>query len=291
MTKLIFGCGYLGLRTAQLWLDQGEAVTVVTRSSDRAQQLTQLGYQTLVADVTQPHTLSNLPTADTVLFAVGYDRNSNDSIQEVYADGIKNVLAALPTTVQQFIYISTTGVYGPADGNWVDENTSPNPLRDGGRASLDAEHLLTTHTLGKHAAILRLGGIYGPGRIPYLAQLRAGQPIAAPSQGWVNLIHVDDAAQLALATDRWLTNQPQAPSPHIFCVTDGQPVVRANYYHKVAQCIKAPEPTFIEPDPSTPAAARALADKRVSNEKLTQTLNQSLKYPSYKQGLAAILQS
>jgi nucleoside-diphosphate-sugar epimerase len=285
--KLIFGCGYLGQRTAKLWQDQGETVSVVTRSSDRAAELTQLGYQALVADVTQPQTLSNLPAADTVLFAVGFDRNSKDSINEVYAGGVKNALAALPITVQQFIYNSTTGVYGPAGGDWVDENTSPNPGRDGGHASLAAEQLLADHPLGNHAAVLRLGGIYGPGRIPYLAQLRAGQPIAAPSQGWVNLIHVDDAAQITLATDRWLTNQPNASSRHIFCVTDGQPVLRANYYREVARRIAAPEPTFTAP--TSPAAARALADKRVRNEKITQTLNQPLTYPSYREGLAAIL--
>ena len=249
MTKLIFGCGYLGKRIAKLWHNQGETVVVVTRSTSRAQEFAQLGYQTIVADVTQSHTLNNLPSAETVLFAVGFDRTVGNTIDDVYAEGMKNVLAELPPTVQHCIYISTTGVYGPAHGDWVDEHTPPNPQRAGGRASLAAEQLLTAHPLGNRSAILRHGGIYGPERIPYLDRLRAGQPIAAPSQGWLNLIHVDDAAQIILHTNHWLSSQQPTSSPHLFCVTDGQPVLRANYYREVARLIDAPHTQLYRPRP------------------------------------------
>ncbi|NOY43554.1 MAG: SDR family oxidoreductase [Planctomycetes bacterium] len=287
--NLLFGYGYLGKRVAKLWQDEGATVSVVTRSNDRASELTQLGYHAIVADVTQPHTLGNLPKAETVLFTVGFDRTSDTTIADVYSGGMKNVLAALPASVKQFIYISTTGVFGPAGGNWVDENTPPNPQRDGGRASLAAEQQLASHPLGQRSAILRLGGLYGPGRIPYLDALRAGQPIAAPSQGWLNLIHVDDAARITLAADHWLAKQNPTTSPHIFCTTDGHPVVRRNYYREVAQRIAAPEPTFVDPDPASPAAARARSDKRVRNEKMSRTFNLPLAYPTYRKGLEAIL--
>jgi nucleoside-diphosphate-sugar epimerase len=282
MSKLIFGCGYLGKRIAKLWQEAGETVFVVTRSSSRAGELQSEGFQTLVADVTCLEALVNLPAAETVLFAVGYDRAADASIAEVYAGGVKNVLAALPSSVERFIYISTTGVYGGADGDWVDETTPPNPQREGGKASLAAEQLL-----GPNSVILRLAGIYGPDRIPYLAQLRAGEPIAAPSEGWLNLIHVDEGAKIVLMAEAW--TKLQANGQHVFCVSDGQPVVRGEYYREVARLIGSPVPTFALSPANSPAAARASADRRVNNAKLIRSLQIDLAYPSYREGLAAIL--
>ena len=100
---------------------------------------------------------------------------AGNSIEEVYAGGVRNVLAALPHDTGRFIYISTTGVYGPADGDWVDEETPPDPRRDGGRASLAAEQVLAAHPLGQRGVILRLAGIYGPGRVPFLDKLAGGR--------------------------------------------------------------------------------------------------------------------
>jgi len=292
MSKLIFGCGYLGVRVAQLWHGAGETVYVVTRSADRASEFQSAGYETLVADVTQPETLVDLPEVDTAVFAVGFDRSAGYSIHEVYAQGVKNVLAALPSPVKQFIYISSTGVYGPAGGDWVDENTPPNPQRDGGKASLAAEQSLYEAGRDGQVVILRLAGIYGPNRIPYLAKLRAGEPIAAPSEGWLNLIHVDDGAAIVLAAGAWASRQAAnlvASSPHTFCVSDGHAVIRGDYYREVARRLGAQPPQFVAPDPTSPAAARAAADKRISNAKLRKELEFEFSYPSYREGLVAIL--
>src|SRR3954454_2097788 len=131
MAKLVIGCGYLGARVARKWRDAGHLVVVVTRSDERAEKFRQQRYDAIVADVTRPETLTQLPVAESVLFAVGFDRDGSKSIQEVYANGMSNVLAALPAETGRLIYISTTGVYGPADGGWVDEVTAPDPRRDG----------------------------------------------------------------------------------------------------------------------------------------------------------------
>lgn len=247
------------------------------------------GLSAIVADVTQPATLRSLPPAEVVLFAVGFDRRAGPSIHRVYAQGLANVLAALPTSCDRMLYISTTGVYGSAGGDWVDEQTPPDPQRDGGRASLAAEKVLRGHPLGAHSAILRLAGIYGHGRVPYLDKLRAGRPIAAPSAGWLNLIHVEDAARIVVAADAWLAARPAADGPHVFCVSDGSPVIRGEYYAEAARLIGAPPPTFTAPPADSPAAARASADRRVRNEKLLRELCVPLAYPSYREGLAAIL--
>src|SRR6185312_8200069 len=177
MSKLIFGCGYLGERVARRWREANQEVCVVTRWEDRAEEFRRLGYQAIVADITRPETLSDLPVADTVLFAVGFDRASEKSIYDVYAGGVRNVLATLPAETGRFMYISTTGIYGPAEGAWVDEVTPPDPRREGGRASLAAEQALMEHLLGQRSFILRLAGIYGPGRVPFIRELCEGKPI------------------------------------------------------------------------------------------------------------------
>ncbi|QDT01176.1 SDR family oxidoreductase [Adhaeretor mobilis] len=302
MDRLVFGCGYLGERVAAQWRESGDTVHVVTRSMESAVAYREYGYETIVADVTDPNTFGELPEVDTVLYAVGYDRTSDHSIEEVYAQGVSNVLAALPESVEHFIYISTTGVYGDANGKVVDETTPTSPHRAGGKASLAAERFLTESLLesapqSRQAAILRLAGIYGPGRVPYLEKLRAGEPIAALSEGWLNLTHVDDAARVVVQVDRWLDGGAwnaedravKAIRPVIFNVSDGSPVVRGDYYREVARLIGAAEPQFEQPEPDSPKAARAATNKRISNAKLLEELEIKFQYPSYREGLKAIL--
>jgi nucleoside-diphosphate-sugar epimerase len=283
MTKLIVGCGYLGERVARRWRDSGQTVALVTRSEGRAEAFRRQGYEPIIADVTRPETLCQLPTAESVLFSVGFDRANKKSIYEVYADGVRNLLAALPAETGRFIYISTTGVYGPASGEWVDEVTPPDPKRDGGRASLAAEKGIAEHPLGRRSVVLRLAGIYGPGRIPFIRELRAGEPIPAPNHGWLNLIHVDDAAGVVLAADALC---PILNPPRVYCVSDGQPVERGEFYSELARQIGAQPPRFVEPDPNSPRAARAEANRRIDNARMLAELRVTLTYPDYRAGLA-----
>ena len=268
-----------------------------TRRPDPTLAMLEAGVFTGQADVTNPdsmHWFSTIPLlggapVESLVYAVGFDRAAGPDIHAVYVGGLANVLAAIPTSVTRAIYISTTGVYGDAAGDWVDESTPPDPQREGGRASFAAEQVLAAHPLGRRSAILRLAGLYGPGRIPYLAQLKADEPIAAPRDGWLNLIHVDDAAAVVLAADRWLAARTSFDGPHTFCVSDGTPVVRGDYYGEVARLLGPPPPRFVPPPADSPALARAGASRRVSNRKLLETLGVKLAYPSYSAGLAAIL--
>src|SRR5262245_43756932 len=196
MANLIFGCGYLGQRVARLWLAGGETVFAVTRTDQRAGQLAEAGIKPIVANLLGQAKPQLPAEIRTVLFAVGHGRDSRQSIRDVYVRGLATVLDWLPASVERLIYVSSTGVYGQSDGQVVDEDTTCNPLREGGRACLEAEQLLQGNRFGPRAIILRLAGLYGPGRIPRSADLIAGQPIDAPSQGWLNLIHVGDAAQI-----------------------------------------------------------------------------------------------
>ncbi|MBA3482280.1 MAG: NAD-dependent epimerase/dehydratase family protein [Pirellulales bacterium] len=296
-TRILFGIGYLGGRVAKLWKADGDHTIAFTRRDDPTEIMIEARVFTGQADVTRPETLTCLndftklcgTPVEAMLFAVGFDRTAGPDIHAVYADGLQNVLAALPTSVSRVVYISTTGVYGPAGGEWVDEQTPPDPQREGGNASLAAEQVLRRHPIGRRSVILRLAGIYGPGRVPYLDKLRAGEPLAVPSAGWLNLIHVDDAARIVVAADQWAASQESDDGPHVFCVSDGVPAVRGDYYAEVARLIGAPPPTFCAPPADSPAAARAASDRRVSNEKMSRLLGVELQYPSYREGLAAIL--
>ena len=283
MTKLIFGCGYLGSRVARLWREAGHDVAVVTRNTQRARSLAAEGYRTIVADVLRPESLVHLPTAETVLYAIGYDRGGGGTLNEVFVTGLNSVLNALPSGTGTLIYASSTGVYSQSQGEWVDELSPCEPAREGGRACLAAERAIAAHPLGARAIVLRLAGLYGPGRIPNAAAIRAGEPIAAPDHGHLNLIHVDDAARVVLAADQ------RAQPPRTYVVSDGHPVERSVYYQELARLWKAPPPRFMPPPVDAPAAARAMADKRIDNARMRAELAVKLAYPSYREGLAAIV--
>lgn len=287
--RLLIGCGYLGIRVARGWTARGDAVRVLTRSNRRAELLRQEGFEAVVGDVTQPETLAGLwgDSPKSLVYAVGYDRTSPDSINQVYAGGLAHTLEAAPASLEQVVYISTTGVYGDAAGEWIDESTPPCPSRPGGIASLAAEEVLQQSRWASRGVILRLAGIYGPGRLPYLDALRQGEPLAASGEGYLNLIHVDDAADLivALTTGR----EPAVPGPRIYCVSDGAPVWREDFYRELAQKVGAPEPRFASVGCPSSRRERGRTSKRISNRKLMEDLRLVLRYPSYREGIAQIV--
>jgi len=282
MAKLLFGCGYLGSRVLARWLAQGEQVDAVTRRQQRAEELAGQGARPIVADVTRPDSLAHLPIAETVLFAVGFDRARYESIHEVYAAGLRAVLDALPKEGGPVIYLSSTGVYGQDDGRWVDEDSPTEPQREGGRACLAAERILAAHPRGVGGTILRLAGIYGPGRLPRREALLAGEPIPPPRDGYVNLIHVDDAVSAILAAE-----ERRGPL-RTFVVSDGHPAAREEYFTEVARLIGAPDPVFADPH-QAPPTPRGTTSKRASNSRMLAELGVELQFPSYREGLAAIL--
>jgi nucleoside-diphosphate-sugar epimerase len=280
MSKLVLGGGYLGTRVARQWLAAGEEVFVTTRSRDRVDQLAAEGFAPLVLDVTRPETLTDLPAVDAAVWAVGYREGESASRREVYVDGLRNVLAALPGTLRRFLHVSSTGVYAPTAGS-VSEESPCRPMRESSRAILEGEEVLTAHPLGARAIILRLAGLYGPGRVPLAAQLRAGNPLAVAPDGVINLIHVEDAARAVLAAER------MARPPRIYNVADGHPVPRRAFYEELARLLGLPPPEFRGPSPEEVTAARGGGHKWVDNSRLVEELAFSFRYPSYREGLAS----
>jgi nucleoside-diphosphate-sugar epimerase len=283
MHKLIIGCGYLGLRVARAWLEAGDQVAALTRSHERAAQFQALGIEPVVGDVTAPESLLGLPEADTVLYAVGLDRTTGHSQRHVYVDGLRNILDALEGRVRrQFLYVSSTSVYGQTDGQWIDETSPCQPERANGVVCLDAENLVrerfssTSHDDPPVACVLRLAGIYGPGRlIARVASIQSGEPLAGNPDAWLNLIHIDDAVRAVLACES--RGRPGAT----YLVCDDEPPTRREYYETLARLVGAPRPTFTE---ATGEAANSL-NKRCSNRRLREELQVELQYPTIAAGL------
>jgi nucleoside-diphosphate-sugar epimerase len=284
MPKLILGCGYLGLRVARQWLAAGHEVYAVTRSVERAAQLNQEGLRPIFADVTGLASLGgHLSGAKTVLYAIGYDPKAGKSRQDVQLDGLKAVLDALAPQVERLIYISTTGVYAQTDGQWVDEESECRPTREAATVALSAESIVRNHALAGRSFVLRLAGIYGPSRIPHRDDLVAGRAIAAPPGDFLNLIHVDDAVSAVLAVEA------KGTPPRTFLVSDGQPVRRSDFFAEYARLVGAPPPRFEIPAPEILAASRSGTNKRVSNARIRSDVDFSPRYPSYREGLGAII--
>jgi len=283
--KLVVGCGYLGIRVARRWLAEGAEVYAVTRSAERAEALRHEGLRPIVADVTRPETLAGLPPAETVLYSVSYDPQGAASRWDVYPHGLRAVLDALGQSTRRIVFTSSTGVYGQTDGTWVDEGSPCLPTREAGRAMLAAEEVLEGHRLAGRGIVLRLAGLYGPGRITRLRDLLAGRPIAAPPRAFLNLIHVDDAAGVVQAAETCRR------VPRTYVVSDGSPVERDEFYRWLSDLLGCPPPQFTEPTPESLAQSRSSTDKRVRNRRMLEELGVTLRYPTYREGLAAAVAS
>ena len=281
-TRLVVGCGYLGSRVALRWLAAGDRVFGITRSAARAAELTAIGISPVVYDVTaapdspQVHTLHDLPPFDTVFWAVGFDRASGTTHRDVHVDGLARLLDALAGS-PRVILSSSTGVWGDEGGGVVTEDTPTNPNREAGKVLVDAELLLRSHPKGPGVA-LRFAGLYGPNRLPRLDDLKAGKPIAADPDSWLNMIHVDDAATVVRAVAA-----ASAPRP-LYVVSDGHPVVRRDWYGHLATITGSPKPTW---DASLPRTRGA--DKRVDPALLFRDLPIALTHPDPLRGIEAVL--
>ena len=297
MRKLIIGCGYLGRRVAAAWIRQGHLVAALTRTADHAEQLCSLGVEPVLGDVTDPLSLSGLPDADIILYAVGFDRRSGLSQRTVYVDGLRNLLheftrrSGRTPRFGKFVYISSSSVYGQTSGEWVDESSPCEPAAPNGQVCLDAERVLRAAVSPTVAAfpfavnVLRLAGLYGPGRLlRRLDALRSRQPLEGAADGYLNLIHVDDAVQAVLACET------RGSAGETYLVCDDRPVRRREYYETLARLAGTPPPVFAEMAETPLTSAQnvnrtAGTNRRCRNRRLHEELQVQLMYPDIDSGL------
>jgi nucleoside-diphosphate-sugar epimerase len=289
---LIVGCGYLGQQVARRWIDQGLCVYALTRSEDSAQRLAQQSIHPIQVDWYDKDRWPKLPSVDRLLVCASHAPVTGLPSSETHVRGLRNLFAQLDSIPRRLAYLSTTGVYAACDdGRWIDECGPVNPNRPGSVAALAAEQWIIENLPIDRYSILRAAGIYGPGRIPRLDKLRSHEPIDVDPESYLNLIHVEDLAEAVIA----LLNQLSANG--IFNVSDGNPPLRRDYYQYIATTIGSAMPEFRDAGSNNQASEgatirrRGEGNKRVSNQRLVESLDFHFHFPDFKAGLTPLLKS
>lgn len=274
----IVGCGYLGRCVAGRLLSARHRVAGMTRCLEKAEQLRQLGIIPIVGDVTRPDTLSGLPQATRIVYAVGFDSRVSYARSRLHGQGLRDFLAAVPIPPQKFLFVSSTSVYGDCQGALVDEDSPCNPQTESGQVLLQAERELLAGPLADRILILRLAGLYGPGRIPRVQDSGDGS-----DERCVNLIHVHDAAEaVCLALD-------QGKPTCCYVVSDNHPLSRPALRRLVLEIFG--DQAGLRATPASNATGhrrRGLGDKRVCSDRIRSDLGFQCAYPTCASGLAAI---
>ncbi len=279
----IVGCGDIGHRVAERWQQRGASVSALARSGERKAEYARHHIAVIAGDLDQPPTLT-APQAGALVyyFAPPPTRGTTDPRMQNFLNTISP--QARPARI---VYISTSGVYGDVRGAWVTEESPTNPTTDRSHRRLDAEQKLRAWCDDHKVpyVILRVPGIYGPGRLP-IDVVKSGRPILRESEsGYTNRIHADDLAAICVRA-----GEPDAP-PGIYNVSDGQPGTMAQYFKAVADLIGVPHP----PEVSLEEAQRVLSaemmsylteSRRVDNSKLLRELGIKLKFLTLVDGLS-----
>lgn len=271
----VFGLGYVGMRLATALLAEGWAVAGTTRSADKAAQLAALGVDVFAPDSEQASTAL---LEATHLLATAAPDSGGDPFLQMFGGG----LPAAPELAWAG-YLSTTGVYGDLQGAAADEDTPTNPTADRSRWRVLAEEQWREVEPAAH--IFRLPGIYGPDR-NVLRQIVEGtaRRIVKPGHRF-SRIHVDDIVATLLAS--MARPRPGA----IYNVADDLPAETAEIMAYGADLLGRPAPPAVafETAELSPMARSFYKDRRtVRNDLIKQELGVRLRYPSYREGLAAL---
>ncbi len=283
---LIVGCGYVGRRLAARLLPDYD-VSAIVRSSASASKLAAAGMRASVIDLDRVKGSETMPERldQAAVFYLApppmlgeSDFRLNRFLQ----------LAHVPPRV--FVYMSTTGVYGDTGGARVDESTPVQPQTERARRRVSAEEMTRVWCTERRVrrVVLRVPGIYGPGRLP-LAKLTQREPVIRRGEaGFSNRIHVDDLVSACMAA---LTN-PEARG--VYNVSDGAEMSATDFMFAVARAAQLPEPPEVSMEEAqlTFSAERLSflnESRRVGNERMLRHLGVSLQYADVNAGIQASL--
>lgn len=281
MRLFVFGIGY----TAQAFIRSRDWTRVAgtVRQTDKAARLNERGIRAYalseLADA--PALEADIRSAEAILVSAPPDADGDPTLSR-----FRDAIAAAPN-LAWIGYLSTTGVYGDRGGDWVDETTPATPQSDQSRRRLAAEQawLAFGQETGKPVHVFRLTGIYGPGRNA-LANLARGaaQRILKPGQVF-NRIHVDDIAATLLASLR-------RPRPGaVYNVSDDEPAPPQDVVAYAAALLGVeppPEIPFETAEMSPMARSFYAENKRIANRLIREELGVMLRYPTYREGIAAL---
>ncbi len=277
-TLLSLGHGYSARALTARLIPRGWHVTGTTRSAEKAEVLRETGVTPMIwpgSDVRQ-----TLAQASHVLISAGPGQDGDPVLAE-----LRDEIAAAAPHLTWVGYLSTTGVYGDHQGGWVDENTPLTPSTKRGQARVAAEAAWQAiPDLPLH--IFRLAGIYGPGRGPF-AKVRNGTARRILKEGQVfSRIHVDDIAQVLHAS----IDHPNPGAVYNLCDDDPAPPQDVIGYAAELLGLPVPPAVAFEAADLSPMARSFYAEsKRVRNDRIKEELGVELIYPTYQDGLQAMM--
>ncbi len=298
---MIVGCGYVGLSLGKELVQAGHKVFGVRRDPSAEAEMRGAGLEPVWADVTEPGSLGRLPGPfDWVVNCTAAGGGGAAEYRRVYFEGTRNLLSWLMESPApgllagrgagggacRFVYTSSTSVYGQNDGAWVTETSPTEPPAETGRILLAVEQLLLEahRASGFPAVVLRLAGIYGPGRGYWLRQFVSGQArLEGEGARFLNMIHRDDVVgAIRAALERGTAGE-------VYNVVDDEPVTQRELFGWLSGHLGRPMPDTTPPDPEL--RKRGVTHKRVSNRKLKAELGYRLKFPTFREGFQTLLES
>lgn len=291
---LISGCGDIGKRVAQCLLSRSsEQVSVygLTRNLDTADELESLGIRPVIADLDEPTSLINLPSKSATVFHLAPPPNDGQGENRVRDPRFRALLNAFEIygVPEKIILLSTTAVYGDCKGEWIDESAPVNPQTDRGRRRLDAELALREWCEAHNVSyvILRVSGIYGPGRFP-IERLKKALPILREDLApYSNRIQQDDLAMVCVAAAE------RAASGSVYNVCDGHPSTMSHYFKAIASAFNLPAPQELDREQAEKQLSAGMLSylnesRRLSNKKMLDELDVVLQYPDLASGLKEV---
>lgn len=284
MRALVIGCGYVGVPLGAKLVRLGHSVWGLRRDPATASQLRAVGIEPVFADITRPETLPVISTSyDWVVLCVAASGGGADEYRRVYLQGARNVLAWFGAVLpQKLILTSSTAVYGQTDGSRVDETSPTEPEAATAKALLETEQVLRDASgAGTNPVILRVGGIYGPGRGYWLKQFLTGRAqLEGAGERILNMIHLQDvvgAIRSVLERGR---------GGEVYNAVDNEPVSQRALFEWLSATLNRPFPISVPLGTPAPPK-RGATNKAVSNRKLKTELGWKPVYPTFREGFAA----
>ena len=284
----IAGCGYIGERIAQSYLESGADVTCMVRSPEHASRLDAAGFTTIICTFDEQSGIPPLTVSGTVIFYLVPPPGGG-----VADSRARNFIARMAETEKpaKVVYMSATSVYSDSAGAVVTEESATCPDSAMGKRRLDAETAFRDYGAanGVPIVILRVSGIYGPGRLP-LMQISQGQPLLHEEEsGPSNRIHADDLAAVSIAAAE------RGNNGDIFNICDGNPSSMTSYFNACADALglpRQPQVTLVEArQVMSPLMFSYVSQSRiVDNHRMLNRLDIQLRYRNLADGLAASIQ-
>ena len=271
---LVIGCGFIGAQLLRVLQRSGWNATGITLSESSADVLRSEGLQVVAADLRSSDLgvlTENNPSI--VIHCASSGRGGPSAYREVFLETTRRLIEE--ASFEHLIFTSSTSVYAQTDGSIVTETEPAKPERETGKILRETEELV----LGHHGTVLRLAGIYGPGRCDPLEKLLSGEAVMeGDGERIINSIHRDDAVSAYCLAAGHL-------SQGIFNVADNAAVTQLEWFQWACVRLGRPLPPFV---PRALNRKRAWTSKRVSNAKL-RSMGWSPEYPSFREGVEELI--